>query len=138
MTHRDPVGISPSEPDTGVVGREIGKSILVTSLEDDLFGKEDDDDESDAVSEAAEITDDVTLKDVMRKLNTIEKQHKHDTKRSREKTRVLIAEAVDPLWGEMRSVQSDVVDLGKASVVHDDRIGRLESQFAKFNMGNSG
>ena len=45
MTHRDPVGISPSEPDTGVVGREIGRSILVTSLEDDLFGKEDDDDD---------------------------------------------------------------------------------------------
>jgi len=34
-------------------------------------------------------------------------------------------------------VQSDVVDLGKASIVHDDRIGRLESQFAKLNTGKS-
>ncbi|MDP7386807.1 MAG: hypothetical protein QF593_12335, partial [Nitrospinota bacterium] len=29
----------------------------------------------------------------------------------------------------------DVVDLGKASIAHDDRIGRLESQFAKLKAG---
>jgi len=114
---------------------KAGANVVIQQVAADMAV--DDDDESDAVSEAPEITDDVTLKDVMRKLNTIEKQHKHDSKRSREKTRVLIAEAVDPLWGEMRSVQSDVVDLGKASIAHDDRIGRLESQFANLNTGKS-
>ena len=92
-----------------------------------------DDDESDNVSEASEVTDEVTNKDIMREIKTMAKQRKHDNKKIRETTRVMIAEAVDPLWGEIRSQQSNLVDLGKASIVHDDRICRLESQFAKLD-----
>ena len=97
-----------------------------------------DDDESDNVSEASEVTDEVTNKDIMREIKTMAKQRKHDNKKTRETARVMIAEAVDPLWGEIRSQQSNLVDLGKASIAHDDRIGRLESQFAKLDVAKSG
>ncbi len=79
-----------------------------------------DDDESDNVSEASEVTDEVTNKDIMREIKTMAKQRKHDNKKTRETARVMIAEAVDPLWGEIRSQQSNLVDLGKASIAHDD------------------
>ncbi len=86
------------------------------------------DDDSDCVSEASEVTDDVSLKDIMRNINTLKKQQKHDTMRSKEKTRVLIAEAVDPMWQEVRGMNVTLTDLSKASIAHDDRIGKLETE----------
>ncbi len=114
---------------------KAGANIVINKVAADMAV---DDDESDNVSEASEVTDEVTNKDIMREIKTMAKQRKHDNKKIRETTRVLIAEAVDPLWGEIRSQQSNLVDLGKASINHDDRIGRLESQFAKLDVAKTG
>ena len=114
---------------------KAGANVVINKVAADMAV---DDDESDNVSEASEVADEVTNKDIMREIKTMAKQRKHDNKKIRETTRVMIAEAVDPLWGEIRSQQSNLVDLGKASINHDDRIGRLESQFAKLDVAKTG
>ncbi len=114
---------------------KAGANVVINKMAADMAV---DDDESDNVSEASEVADEVTNKDIMREIKTMAKQRKHDNKKIRETTRVMIAEAVDPLWGEIRSQQSNLVDLGKASIEHDDRIGRLKSQYAKLDVAKTG
>ena len=88
----------------------------------------DDDEDLSDISEAPEVTEQVTLQSVMRKLNTMEKRIKHSEKRSRERTRVMISEAVDPL-------KDHVCELQKSSVIHDNRIGKLETAVSKMRVG---
>ena len=95
----------------------------------------DDDEDMSDISEAPEVMEQVTLQTVMRKLNTMEKRFKHSEKRSREKTRVMISQAVDPLKNTVHDVQSSVIELQKSAVISDNRIGALESQMAKLNGG---
>ncbi len=47
----------------------------------------------------------------------------------------MITAAVDPVWHDVREVQASVTNLAQANVVHDDRIGKLESDFQKFRLG---
>ena len=95
----------------------------------------DGDDESDNVSEASEVQDDVSLKDVMRRLNTMEKRQKVSNKKLREATKVVVAEAVNPIWDQLRSTQEDVTQLGRSAVIHDDRLGKLETAMCNLNVG---
>ncbi len=80
------------------------------------------DEESSDVSEAPEVTEQVSMQEIMRKLNTMEKQIKHSEKRTREKTRVMIPQAVDPLKNTVHDVQSSVVELQRGHVIDSERI----------------
>ena len=91
------------------------------------------------VSEAPEVDDEVTLRDLMRRLNTMEKRQVHQNKKLEKKlrmeTRVLISEAVDPLKETLSDVNTAVTELQRGAVIQDDRIGKLESQMAKLGVG---
>ena len=146
------VVLNPLTTENAVIVAEVSveeiKAAQETSeLEDDSFADEvgrlaaaaamtvDDDEDMSDISEAPEVMEQVTLQTVMRKLNTMEKRFKHSEKRSREKTRVIISQAVDPLKNTVHDVQSSVIELQKSAVISDNRIGALESQMAKLNVG---
>ncbi len=97
-----------------------------------------DNDDDDTVSEASEVEGDVSLKDVMRNINTLKKQQKQDTKRTREKTRVMIAEAIDPVWDQMHKVHGTVGELSRGAVLQDNRIGKLESELEALKLVGAG
>ncbi len=93
------------------------------------------DDASSEVSEAPEVMEAVTMQALMQQLNTMEKRIKHSAKKTREQTRVMIAEAVDPVKNVVSDVQGHVMELQRSAVIQDDRIGIIESQLAKLSVG---
>ena len=99
------------------------------------------DEEFSDVSDASEVSGEVSMNDLMRKLNSMEKQQKKDRtqlqKKVREQTRVMIAAAVDPVKDALADVKSNVeaqdteinklkVEFGKFRVSQDDRVSQDE------------
>ena len=97
----------------------------------------DGEEDSDNVSEAPEVEDDVSLKDIMRNINTLKKQQQHDSKRSREKTRVMIAEAVDPVWEKVHTMEGSVFDLSKGVTQQYERMEKMQTKMEAMKLSEA-
>ena len=96
-----------------------------------------DDDDDDSISEASDVQGDVSLTDVMRSIKSIEKHQKASHKKIREVTRIAVAEAVNPIWDQLRTTENTVTELSKSAIVHDDRIGKLETRMSALSVGSA-
>ncbi len=104
--------------------RMPGFSAAVDPLtKDDPWGKAAGmpvDESSSDVSEAPAVDDEVSLKDLMQKLNTIEKRQKHDKKSLRAEFRAELSDVTAPI---IKSVE----ELTLGQVLIHDRIGAIEN-----------
>ena len=111
--------VLPDDSLADLAGRSVGATRAPMAM--------DEDDDSDDISEASEIADEVSLKKVMGGINTMEKRQIHANKKIRASTRVMVAEAVNPVWDQLRSAQGNISELRQGQGQHNARIGKLET-----------
>ena len=106
----------------------------VTGAADTNYIDEDEDlaGDSDEASEASEVEGEVSNNDLMRRLITMEKRRRHDTKTLEKKimteTRVMVSEAVDPLKDKQSDVQTSIAALRSASSQQGTALQTLEAK----------
>ena len=76
------------------------------------------------VSEASEVTEQVTLQDLMRKMNTMEKRHKRSEKKLKNELQVYVQNTVTDT---VAPLSAEIQQLSIGQVLLDNRVGALEN-----------